>query len=77
MTDRAVVCSSFRMWEVREISSEHYTCRRCIQLQLLTDHTSEQEQQLDNLRINWETEKVIDKNYSEVVTPRLQEKVDV
>eukprot|EP00061_Rhincodon_typus_P017086 g45628.t1 len=53
MTVRAVVCSSCRMWGIRETSSVPggYTCEKRTQLQLLTDRIRERELELDALRI--------------------------
>lgn len=52
------------------------TSVRCIQLQVLTDGLRELELQLDNLRIIRETESLIDRSYSVVVTPKFRQNVD-
>jgi len=59
MADGAVQCSSCRMWDVRDPTSvfADFTCRKCIQLQLLTDHVRELELELDELRIIREAER--------------------
>ncbi|XP_059846282.1 uncharacterized protein LOC132405470 [Hypanus sabinus] len=63
-TVRAVVCSVCSMWEVRvnTVVPDDHTCRRCVQLQLLSDR----------VRIIREVEAEID-SYQEVVTPKNQE----
>eukprot|EP00061_Rhincodon_typus_P007256 g28775.t1 len=70
----AVACSSCRMWEVRVTTGvlSDFTCEKCTQLQLLTDRVRELE--LDELRIIWEGEGVIERSYMEVVTPKVQDK---
>eukprot|EP00061_Rhincodon_typus_P010707 g35210.t1 len=42
------------MWEIREKSSvpDNYICRKCDQLQLLTDHVVQLEKELDTLHLS-------------------------
>lgn len=54
-------------------ASGNYTCRNCVQVQLLNKHVGELEQQLDDLGAIRENESFLDKTYSEVITPRIQE----
>ena len=69
---RAVMCSVCSMWEVRvnTVVPDDHTCKRCIQLQLLSARVRELEQELDELRIIREVETEIDRSYREVVTPK-------
>eukprot|EP00061_Rhincodon_typus_P017998 g46972.t1 len=62
------------MWELWEISivPDDYTCGKCTQLQLLGDRFRELELELDTLRIIRDAEHIIDKSFSEVVTPKMQ-----
>eukprot|EP00061_Rhincodon_typus_P016672 g45006.t1 len=59
------------MWELRETSivPDDYTCVKCTQLQLLGGHIRELE--LDALRVIQDAEHIIDKSFSEVVTPKI------
>eukprot|EP00061_Rhincodon_typus_P000018 g10089.t1 len=72
----AVACSSCRMREIRETSSfpGDYTCEKCARLYFLTDRERERELELelDALRIIQDAENIIDKSYSEVVTPKVE-----
>eukprot|EP00061_Rhincodon_typus_P019053 g48492.t1 len=70
MAVRAVAYSSCRKWEIRETSSVPggYTCEKCTWLQLLIDCFRE----LDALKIIRGIKNIIDKSYSEVVTPKVQ-----
>eukprot|EP00061_Rhincodon_typus_P012170 g37738.t1 len=63
------------MWEVRVTTRvpSDFTCKKCTQLQLLTDRIRELELELDELRIIWQAEGVIHRSYREVVTPKLQD----
>ena len=74
MAARAVACSSCQMWAIREQSSlpDNFVCRKCVQLQLLTDSIVRLERQVDALRSIQEAESVIDTSYREVVTPQVQ-----
>ena len=74
MPGRMLECSSCRMWEVRETSGvpDNDPCRRCIQLQLLTNRVRELEQELDDLRIIRENEEFIDSSFREAVMPKAQ-----
>eukprot|EP00061_Rhincodon_typus_P004678 g23167.t1 len=74
MAVRAVAYPSCRIWEIRETSSVPggYTCEKCTELPLLTDCVTELELELDSLRIIRGSENIIDKSYSEVVTPKVQ-----
>eukprot|EP00061_Rhincodon_typus_P000203 g10896.t1 len=76
MEARAVACSSCGIWEVRVTTSvpSDFTCKKCIQLQLLTNRVRELELELDELQIIRKAEGVIERSYKEVVTPKVQEK---
>eukprot|EP00061_Rhincodon_typus_P009731 g33452.t1 len=60
------------MWELRETSivPEDYTYGKCTQLQVLGDHVKELV--LDGLWIIRDAERIIDKSFSEVGTPKVQ-----
>ncbi|XP_062910784.1 uncharacterized protein LOC134349811 [Mobula hypostoma] len=72
---RAVECSVCSMWEVRDstIVPDDDTCKRCIQLQLLTNRVRELELEIDELRIIREAEAEIDRGFREIVTPKSRE----
>eukprot|EP00061_Rhincodon_typus_P002681 g18203.t1 len=74
VADRAVACSSCRMWGLREtpIIPDNYPCGKCTQLQLLEDRVRELEPELDALRTIRDAEHILDKSFSEVVTPKVQ-----
>eukprot|EP00061_Rhincodon_typus_P001889 g16052.t1 len=60
------------MWEVRVNSSDSadFTCGKCTQLQLMKDCVRELELGLDEHRIIWEAEVVIEMSYRDIVTPK-------
>jgi len=71
MAAGAVQCSSCRMWNVRDTTSDlaDFTCRKCTQLQLvLTDRVRDLE--LDELRISRVAEGVTDSSHRHFVTPK-------
>ena len=65
-------CCTCGMFEVRYTVSgpAELTCGKCTHLQLLKHRVRELELELDELRIIWEAESVIDRSYGDVVTPR-------
>eukprot|EP00061_Rhincodon_typus_P004970 g23850.t1 len=69
-----MVFSSCQMWEIREQSSvrDNYICRKCDQLQLLTDHVVWLEKQLGTLWCMQGPKIVIDSSFREVVTLQVQ-----
>eukprot|EP00061_Rhincodon_typus_P018525 g47730.t1 len=62
------------LWEIREQSSvpDNYVCRKCDQLQLLTDCVVRLEKQLDTQCCKQKAERVIDTSIREVDTPQVQ-----
>ena len=72
---RAVVCSVCRMWEVtvNTVVPDDHTCKKCIQLQLLSDRVKELERELDELRIIREAEAEIGKSGRVAVSQESQE----
>ncbi|XP_069798607.1 uncharacterized protein [Narcine bancroftii] len=71
MSVRAVSCSQCRMWEVLKSSSltDIHICARYAELRLLRGCIRELELQLDDLTLVRESEDIIDRSYSQVVTP--------
>eukprot|EP00061_Rhincodon_typus_P014830 g42149.t1 len=65
-----LVLKELWMWEVWFTAGapSNFTCEKCTQLQLLTDHVKELE--LDELRIIREAEGLIERSYKEVITPK-------
>ena len=76
MAEKAVQCSSCRMFEVRDAVSvpADFTCGKCTHLQLLKNRVREQELELDELRIIREAEAVIDRSFRDVVTPKNEDR---
>lgn len=63
------------MYFLQDVGSQgagSYTCRNCVQVQLLNEHV-ELEKQLDGLRAIRENESSLDRTYSEVIMPMIQE----
>eukprot|EP00061_Rhincodon_typus_P008136 g30486.t1 len=71
MSVRGVKCCTYEVWEICDTSniSDNYICRKCTQLQLLTDCM---ERQLDALRTMRMAESVIDSSFRDVATPKVQ-----
>ena len=71
-----VVCSACNMWEIRDIVHVpgDYICRKCVQLQLLSDHIERLELRLDSYWSIHDAEKLVNSTYSELVTPQVNVK---
>jgi len=74
MSVSVVKCCTCDMWETRDASSvsDDYICKKCTQLQLLTDRKDRLEQRLDALRSMKVAERVIDRCFRDVMTSKVQ-----
>eukprot|EP00061_Rhincodon_typus_P000440 g11707.t1 len=59
------ICDASSVWD-------NYICKKCTQLQLLTDRMDRLERQLHALRRMRIAESIIDSSFRDVVTPKLQ-----
>eukprot|EP00061_Rhincodon_typus_P005387 g24826.t1 len=55
-----------------ESKPDNYFCRKCTQLELLTELMNWLERQLETLRSTQMVESIIDRSYRNVVTPKVQ-----
>eukprot|EP00061_Rhincodon_typus_P000254 g11054.t1 len=69
-----VLCSSCSTWELRDAADvlDSYTCRKCVQLQLLSDRTMALELRMDSLWSIRDVEEVVDSTFSKWVTPQIR-----
>jgi len=71
---RPVSCSSCEMWEFKDPSGVpgSFTCKTCVQLQLLFDRLMALELRMDSLWSICDAEEVVDSMFSELVTPQIK-----
>eukprot|EP00061_Rhincodon_typus_P005785 g25722.t1 len=71
---RPVLCSSCSMWELRDVADvpDSYTCKKCVQLQLLFDRMTALELRMDSLWSIHDAEEVVDSTFSKLVTPQIR-----